>query len=431
MDIKNQTQARAFNPFLKAKSTKLKNLIEEVQTQIDGYEHYYKTRKRARRAVDQLSFKRMIEAILCDLCLVFLDARYEAVHLPLSNKVLRKASRYKSPVLGKTLPDLLRIMESPEMDFVKLTKGRTTFKVIDQDLNMAPAGGIQSTLTAGPKLTARIHSFAITQDDIAWSDEQETIVLRAPKTPRTDISEALEYEDNDNSLHLRQQMQAINQWVAAADIDCSLAEVNSNDRYLRRIFNNASYEQGGRLYGGFWQRIKADERTESIFINEDAVVECDYGQMSILLLYAEAGEQDQLPEGDLYDLSDYGIPEDYRAGIKKVMQAIINSPNVPKRMPKGARQHFPSRISLNDVLKAIEKRHARIFSLMRSNLGMQLFRKESDILVEVLLTLKRQSVVALPIHDAVLVADEDKDTAVRVMKEVFNKHTGITPEVTS
>ena len=125
---------------------------------------------------------------------------------------------------------------------------------------MAPAGGIQSTLTAGPKLTARIQSFAITQDDIAWSDEQETIVLRAPKTPRTDISEALEYEDNDNSLHLRQQMQAINQWVAAADIDCSLAEVNSNDRYIRRIFNNASYEQGGRLYGGFWQRIKADER---------------------------------------------------------------------------------------------------------------------------------------------------------------------------
>ena len=62
---------------------------------------------------------------------------------------------------------------------------------------------------------------------------------------------------------------------------------------------------------------------------------------------------------------------------------------------------------------------------------VQLFRKESDILVEVLLTLKRQSVVALPIHDAVLVADEDKDTAVRVMKEVFNKHTGITPEVTS
>ena len=61
----------------------------------------------------------MIEAILCHLCLVFMDPRYKAVHLSLSNKVLKKASRYKSPVLGKTLPDLLHIMESLEIDFVK------------------------------------------------------------------------------------------------------------------------------------------------------------------------------------------------------------------------------------------------------------------------------------------------------------------------
>jgi hypothetical protein len=38
--------------------------------------------------------------------------------------------------------------------------------------------------------------------------------------------------------------------------------------------------------------------------------------------------------------------------------------------------------------------------------------------------------ISLPIHDAVLVADEDKETAVRVMKEVFREHTGIIPEVT-
>ena len=61
---------------------------------------------------------------------------------------------------------------------------------------------------------------------------------------------------------------------------------------------------------------------------------------------------------------------------------------------------------------------------------MQLFRKESDILVDVLLTLQQNDVVALPIHDAVLVADEDKETTITVMKEVFQKHTGITPEVT-
>ena len=42
-------KARAFNPFLCAKSDKLLALIAEVQTQMSGYEAYYETRKRARR----------------------------------------------------------------------------------------------------------------------------------------------------------------------------------------------------------------------------------------------------------------------------------------------------------------------------------------------------------------------------------------------
>jgi hypothetical protein len=105
----------------------------------------------------------MIEAILCDLCLLHLDPQYDAVHLPLSNKVLRKASRYKSQVLGKTLPDPLNIMTAPEMDFMVLTKGHKTFRIIDQDLNVVPTEGLQSTLSPGPKLLSRIERFAVTQ----------------------------------------------------------------------------------------------------------------------------------------------------------------------------------------------------------------------------------------------------------------------------
>ena len=423
--------ARAFNPFLVAKSDKLKKLIEEVQTQIEGYEAYHQTRQRARRAADLKNHDRMIEAILCDLCLLHLDPQYDAVHLPLSNKVLRKASRYKSPVLGKTLPDLLNIMTAPEMDFVVLIKGRKNFRIIDQDLNVVPTEGVQSTLAPGPKLLSRIERFAITQEDIAWSDEQEPIVLRSTKAKGQEVAEAIEYTDTQETDTLRAEMNSINAYLAQADISCKYYNTNSNDRQLRRIFNNKSFNQGGRLYGGFWQRLMSEIRYEHIRINKDMIAECDYGQMSTLLLYAEAEAQDQLPAGDLYDLSAYGIPQECRPGIKKVMQAIINSPDTPKRLPKGARKHIPTNISLKQILTAIEQKHPVIYPLMTSNLGTQLFRKESDILVDVLLTLQKQDVVALPIHDAVLVADEDTETAVRVMKEVFQKHTGITPAVTT
>ena len=430
MDIKKRDIARAFNPFLVAKSDKLKKLIEEVQTQIEGYEAYHQTRQRARRVSDQKTHERMIEAILCDLCLLHLDPQYDAVHLPLSNKVLRKASRYKSPVLGKTLPDLLNIMTAPEMDFVVLTKGHKNFRIIDQDLNVVPTEGVQSTLAPGPKLLSRIERFGITREDIAWSDEQEPIVLRSKKRPSQEVAAPVEYTDTQQTNTLRAEMNSINAYLAQADISCKYHNTNPNDRYLRRIFNNNSFDQGGRLYGGFWQRLMSEIRYEHIRINKDMIAECDYGQMSILLLYAEEEAHNQLPEGDLYDLSAYGIPQECRPGIKKVMQAIINSPDTPKRLPKGARKHIPTTISLKDILTAIKQKHPVIYPLMNSNRGMQLFRKESDILVDVLLTLQQYDVVALPIHDAVLVADEDKETAVRVMKDVFREHTGITPEVT-
>jgi hypothetical protein len=62
--------------------------------------------------------------------------------------------------------------------------------------------------------------------------------------------------------------------------------------------------------------------------------------MSLLLLYARAQAQDHVPSGDLYDLSEYGIPAECRKGIKKVMQTIINSPGLPRRLPKGARKQY-------------------------------------------------------------------------------------------
>ena len=332
--------------------------------------------------------------------------------------------------MGKTLPDILKVMSAPEMGFVVLEKGHSTFKIVGDDLNVAFAGGQQSILKAGPKLLSRIERFGITRADVGHAPEEEVLVLRAPKRHSNSIAEYQEYEDDEATLALRQQMTNINAWLDTADITCSLPQADPAQRRLRRIFNNADFAQGGRLYGGFWQPMSSDARQEHILIEGDCCVELDYGQMSLLLLYARAQAQDHVPSGDLYDLSEHGIPVTCRPGIKKVMQAIINSPKVPRRLPKGSREHFPSRINLRDILSAVEKKHPVIFPLMTSGIGMQLFRKESDILVEVLEALRSEGIVALPVHDAVIVMEEHKQTTITIMKKVFKDHTGITPQVT-
>ena len=421
-------KARAFNPFLCAKTDKLMALIAEVQTQMSGYEAYYETRKRARRPADQITYNRTVEAILCDLCAVEFEPNNDSIHLPLSNKVLRTKSRYKGTALGKTLPDILKVMSAPEMGLVVVEKGHSTFKIVDDDLNVAFAGGQQTILRAGPKLLSRIDGFDITRGDMGQAPEDEVLILRAPKRHSNSIAAYQEYDDDKTTLSLRQQMNDINAWLDTADISCSHSQVDPTQRRLRRIFNNSDFAQGGRLYGGFWQAMSSDERQEHILIEDDWCVELDYGQMSLAILYGLTGTKP--PEGDLYDLSAEGIPTDYRKGIKTVIQALINSSKVPTKMPKGVRKLIPSRYSINDILEAVARKHPAIYPQMTSGIGMQLFRKESDILVDVLLTLKTQGIVALPIHDAVVVQDDNSDKAKAVMKKVFKEHTGITPDVT-
>ncbi|MDG1868259.1 MAG: hypothetical protein P8J00_11030, partial [Yoonia sp.] len=78
--------------------------------------------------------------------------------------------------MGKTLPDILKVMSAPEMDFVVLEKGHSTFKIVDDELNVAFAGGRQTILKAGPKLLSRIERFGIKRADVGHAPEEEVLV---------------------------------------------------------------------------------------------------------------------------------------------------------------------------------------------------------------------------------------------------------------
>ncbi|MGB4111811.1 MAG: hypothetical protein WBK15_02075, partial [Yoonia sp.] len=108
--------------------------------------------------------------------------------------------------MGKTLPAILKVLSAPEMGFVVLEKGHSTFKIVGDELNVAFAGGQQSILKAGPKLLSRIERFGITRDDMGHAAEEELLILRAPKRHANSSAEYQEYEDDEATLALRQQM---------------------------------------------------------------------------------------------------------------------------------------------------------------------------------------------------------------------------------
>mgnify|MGYP000636094625 CR=1 FL=1 len=420
--------ARAFNPHLAAGSDRMHAVVREMIGLLENYEKFYSTRKRKRRPADQKTFERTVEALVCDLISRELEYPGASIHLPLSNRVLRKKSRYKGVALGKTLPDVLRSMKAEEMSMVEMTKGTKIFRVIDSELNTTFSYGKQTTLRAGEKLRNRIAWEHLSQDDIAEDPEEEVILLRDKKTRSDKPGHLLEYRDTEKTNRLRTEMQTINRRLREAWIACSRCNIHTNRRRLRRIFQDGDFANGGRLYGGFWQSMKGKDRLAEIALGDDSTVELDVGQAGILALYAIAGAKP--PEGDLYDLTAADIPTRCRDGIKKVMNAMVSSAKPLKRMPKGARETIPLQYTVRDIQRAIDAVHPALTHYWCSGLHSRVWRIESDALVRVLLELGDRGITALPVHDAILVFAEHSETAQEVMRTVFGEAFGVTPTIT-
>ena len=94
-------------------------------------------------------------------------------------------------------------------------------------------------------------------------------------------------------------------------------------------------------------------------------------------------------------------------------------------MPAGTRQYFLPKLSFADVKRAIESKHQAIVPMFFSGVGMKVMFVESEILIAVLLQLLERSIVALPVHDAIIVRQDRAPVAMSVMKAVFKEHTGV------
>lgn len=411
---------RPFQPYRAPLTDAAKAIVADVINQIQNYEQFLKLRKRRRKKVDQATFEDTISAIVCDLIHRYCQDPSGRVSVSLSNRTLGRKSRYRAPALGKTLPTLLGHLSAPEMAFVKMTKGSRR-EVIGED-DVFRYEGQLTTIQAGPRLTQRIEEHDLAFEDLTRSETEEIIVLKAKKRHRKDNGKWIEYEDTSDTLRYRKDLQSINRGLALSDLvfyDYSDPPIDQNARRLVRIFNNDSFSQGGRLWGGFWANLKKDVRRNDILIVGEPIVELDYGQMTLRLLYGKVGAP--MPEGDLYDIRSLGS----REGVKKIIIAALSVNKRQFRMPQGARKYFSDDITYEHVLTTISEHHAAVSDYFFKGIGMELMFMETEILIDVLLKVQAQGMVALPFHDGVLTSQSTAQAVKEIMEEVFKKKIGV------
>jgi hypothetical protein len=186
-------------------------------------------------------------------------------------------------------------------------------------------------------------------------------------------------------------------------------------RRLFRSFNNSSFDQGGRFYGGWWQNIPSEYRRD-VTINWYPAHEADYSGMQLAMLYAMNGVR---LDSDPYAIE--GVPTDYRSVIKKALLKLINATGRMRPIPQ---DQLPEGWTWLKLLEAITTKHDPIANHFRTGIGIQLQRVDADIAETVMLTAMEEGKLILPVHDSFLTMQMSRERLTEMMAEAYTHHMG-------
>jgi len=396
---------RPFDPSRVAGTPISRQLVAEVSERLISIEH----RQRVRQLPDQERYDRQLAALVCDLAHRYLFHGSAWITVEMSKVELAPAKR-RAPFLTEKFRDLITTLAAPEVDLIELNKGyREAF------------GRKRSTIRAGTWLTRRIDELELTSDDLGCDPalKGDPLLLKSHKNNGKAV--ALELPKTEEVESLRLEMDEVNLWIAQANLgwigDELTDGIDLGSRYLVRIFNNASLQFGGRLFHGFWMNLSKQARRDYLLIDDRQIVSLDFAQMGVSVAYAMVGQS--APDGDHYLISGYGPAR--RTGIKRILNALLSADSTLTRFPAGTRSLFPRSIKFQDVLKAISQRHPALVPLFGSSRALELQYIESQVILRALAILRDKGVVALPVHDCLLVADVHETLGSDAMKKAFTE----------
>ena len=412
----------------------VKSLLRSIYAEMDAEGLVPRYPKKAKQ------FRDTLRLTVLNLCAVYLNDPHKYVAYHRNKNEFRKGTRYHTfgisyHSLIETIIDRYLMpreyVEGPKgvwfSDNKRISRMRPTKKFVERFIEVS----------------------RVTLPMIQYDDRRELIVLRDSE------KQDLEYQDTDFTLKSRDNLKLINRvfdqnviLLALSNQDLALMNqmlMASRDKVrrlggaidftrtrLRRIFNNSSWEQGGRYYGGWWQRIpnRRIKFRQHITINGMPTVEPDFSGLHINMLYAWEGIP--MPEDDVYKLEGYSNDDTFRAFVKRMLLVMVNAAN-PKEVRAVLHQEvfkdgslkLPEEIGstkavdIDPVKRAFEEKHAAISRYFSTGKGVDLQYWDSVLAEYIMVHFARQGVPCLPVHDSFIIDFRLEDELIRVMKEGF------------
>ncbi len=247
----------------------------------------------------------------------------------------------------------------------------------------------------------------------------ESIQLRASRGRRKP-KVLVDYQDAPETVLMRSQMSAINKALNAVDI--TLNGRSQPPVHLVRMFQmetaeaSPTFDLHGRLYGGFWEYLPKRKR-HLILIDGQQVAEADFASLFVQLAYAEVSEAP--PVGDAYEGTDMS-----RDAAKIAMSALLCRQGHMRQLPPHLKEALGEGWNGPRVTATMVSRHPAISHLFGRGIGLKLMYVESCIMVSTLLKLIENDIVALPIHDGLLVPQQHRASCIDAMESASQQIVG-------
>lgn len=269
-----------------------------------------------------------------------------------------------------------------------------------------------------PFLIHEVHRLA------RWDENAEVIHLRDKVIGdgKSGKSEQVEYEDTPETISFRSQVRRINQHLRAHPCHYSgQRKVNLLDDHVVRIFNSGSWGQGGRLYGYWPMNLPSSER-HHLSIDGEPLSDLDFGSCFVALLHVYDGSQFDPLAPDPFRIEGH---EEHRNLIKKCAYAILNAKKAITRYPEDVADGNQINLPPWPIVERLIFDHVPLFRRYAyTGLGLTLMRKESDILISILLDLVERGIGFIPMHDGIMVPTSKRALTEMLMLTHYHAQTG-------
>ena len=255
----------------------------------------------------------------------------------------------------------------------------------------------------------------------------------------------IDYEDNDETIKMREDLKKYNELLARTYVDIPMysergvrvkikknddeykyISINQTEKVIKRVFNNNSWEDGGRFYGGWWQRIPSYERQHIHFFNIPSS-EIDYSGLHIKLLYLQ---YDHDLKEDPYTIPGIEQNEMNRRIIKLCMLNLINAKDENLALKAIQNEinfdidlygYFKkNKIQLKQFTQLMKKHHEKIKNSFGTGAGIKLQKFDAMIAEEIINHFTNLDIPVLCIHDSFIISADKTEELDKVMQEKFN-----------